>query len=85
LKTVKSINDLPNPSETSISIITPPKITLQVLKDAKKIGIQYIWIQPGGEDKEVIDYVKDNSTDLNVVLGGPCILVEGPGLLKGRL
>ena len=62
---------------------------MQVLKDAKRLGIQNIWIQPGGEDQEVIQFSKEN-TDLNVILGGPCLLVDGPSLLqtyrnKGRL
>jgi predicted CoA-binding protein len=73
---------LPNPTNTAISIITPPKVTLQVLKDAKRIGIQYVWIQPGGEDKAVIDYVNDHKSSLYVILGGPCILVDGPSLLQ---
>lgn len=85
MKTVKSINELTNPTETSISIITPPKVTLQVLKDAKKISIQHVWIQPGGEDKVVYDFVKENSDSIHVVLGGPCILVDGPSLLKASL
>lgn len=72
-----------HPTQTSLSIITPPKVTLQVLKDAKELGIQHIWIQPGGEDKDVINFVKDNQLN-NVILGGPCILVKGPSLLQYR-
>lgn len=53
-----------------------------MLQDARKLGIRNIWIQPGGEDKEVINYVKENAGDLNVILGGPCILVDGPSLLR---
>lgn len=36
--TVKSLSDLPDPKETSVSIITPPPVTLKVLEEAKKLG-----------------------------------------------
>lgn len=81
---MNSIHELQKPDQTALSIITPPKVTLQVLQDARKLGIQNIWIQPGGEDKEVINYVKENAGDLNVILGGPCILVDGPSLLRNH-
>ncbi|KAG2194964.1 hypothetical protein INT47_002820 [Mucor saturninus] len=88
LKTVKSINELPNPKETALSVITPPKVTLKVLQDAKTIGIENVWIQPGGEDEKVIQFINDNKSTLNVIYGGPCILVKGSSLLqnyRGRL
>lgn len=85
---MKSINELPNPKETALSVITPPKITLKVLQDAKQLGIKNVWIQPGGEDEKVIQFINDNKLELNVIYGGPCILVKGSSLLqnyKGRL
>jgi predicted CoA-binding protein len=78
-----SILELPFPDKTAISVITPPAVTLKVLQDAKQLGIKHIWIQPGGEDEKVIDFAKANP-DLGILLGGPCILVEGPGLLQSR-
>ncbi|KAI8365184.1 CoA-binding protein [Radiomyces spectabilis] len=85
LATVASIKELPNPTETALSVITPPKITLQVLKDAEELGIQNVWIQPGAEDGEVMKFAKTSS--MNLIMGGPCILVQGPDLvrLRGRL
>jgi predicted CoA-binding protein len=82
IATVNSINELPNPTKTALSIITPPKVTLKVLEDAKKIGIQNIWIQPGGEDEKVIAFINENKSVLNVIFGGPCILVKGSSLLQ---
>lgn len=38
IPTVKSLSELPNPKETSVSIITPPPVTLKVLEEAKKLG-----------------------------------------------
>jgi predicted CoA-binding protein len=50
-------------------------VTLTVLKQAKSLGIPYIWLQPGAENEECIQYAKEKH--LNVIYGGPCILVQG--------
>lgn len=50
---VKSVSELSNPSGTAVSIITPPKVTINVLKDAKEKGVQSIWLQPGTFNDEV--------------------------------
>ncbi|KAF5355343.1 hypothetical protein D9758_006075 [Tetrapyrgos nigripes] len=73
---IKSIEELPSPSTTSISVITPARVTLDVLKKAKELSVPTLWLQPGAEDAEVVAYIKDNLGD-RVVYGGPCILVEG--------
>ncbi|KAH8806918.1 NAD(P)-binding protein [Flagelloscypha sp. PMI_526] len=81
IQTVKSISDLPNPTETSISIIVRPSITLDILKTSKELGIRSFWLQPGAEDETVISYIKENGLD--AIWGGPCILVQGDGIVKG--
>ncbi|KAI1795519.1 NAD(P)-binding protein [Ganoderma leucocontextum] len=85
LKTIRSIGDLPSPSETSISIITPPKITLGILEQAKTLNVPALWLQPGAEDEAVVNYIKENGLETKVIYGGPCILVEGDGILKSLL
>lgn len=56
----------------SISIVTPPKITEQVVNEAIKKGIENIWMQPGAESKEAIEHCKKKH--INVIANGPCIL-----------
>ncbi|OBZ71056.1 hypothetical protein A0H81_09325 [Grifola frondosa] len=85
VSTVRSVADLTSPSETSISIITPPKITLGVLEQAKALSVPALWLQPGAEDDAVISYIKDNGLEDKVIYGGPCILVDGDGILKSLL
>ncbi|KAH9858908.1 NAD-P-binding protein [Lenzites betulinus] len=85
LKTIRTISELPAPTETSISIITPPKITLGVLEQAKALNIPALWLQPGAEDAAVISYVKENGLEDKVIYGGPCILVEGDGIIQSLL
>jgi predicted CoA-binding protein len=94
--TVASPSKLENPSETALSIITPPAITLSVLKDAKAAGISSIWLQPGTYNDEIIAYAKKEfqaaiagfeSDSISTVGGeGWCVLVDGEdGLeLAGR-
>ncbi|EJF65016.1 NAD(P)-binding protein [Dichomitus squalens LYAD-421 SS1] len=85
VKTVRSISDLPSPTETSISIITPPKITLGVLEQAKALNVPALWLQPGAEDEAVVNYIRENGLESKVIYGGPCILVQGDGILKSLL
>ncbi|KAK7692191.1 hypothetical protein QCA50_003815 [Cerrena zonata] len=85
VKTLKAVSDLPNPTETSISVITPPKITLGVLEQAKASSVPAIWIQPGAEDAAVIKYIEENGLSEKVIYGGPCILVEGDNIIQSLL
>ncbi|KAI0065998.1 NAD-P-binding protein [Artomyces pyxidatus] len=85
LTTVSSLSGLESPSETSVSIITNPKITLGLLEQAKALSIPALWLQPGAEDEAVIKYIHDNGLEDKVIYGGPCILVEGDGIIKSIL
>ena len=72
IETVASVNDLPAEVE-SISIITPPQITENIVKAAIAKGIKNIWMQPGAESAAAILECEKN--DINIIAGGPCILV----------
>ncbi|KAK4691750.1 hypothetical protein P7C71_g5316, partial [Lecanoromycetidae sp. Uapishka_2] len=50
--TVPSSLSLLNPTETSLSIVTQPAITKQVLQEAKEAGVPAVWLQPGSFDRE---------------------------------
>lgn len=57
-----------------ISVITPPAVTRRVLAEAVELGIRYIWLQPGAEDRTAIEQAR--AAGATVIWGGPCILVE---------
>src|SRR5690348_4126259 len=57
----------------AVSIITPPKITEQVVKEAAAAGVKLVWMQPGAESPEAIQTAED--LGLEVIAGGPCYLV----------
>jgi predicted CoA-binding protein len=72
---LKAYPDLPSiPGDIDgISIITPPRVTEQVVNQALALGIKNIWMQPGAESKAAIDSAMHAGA--NVIAGGPCILV----------
>jgi predicted CoA-binding protein len=69
---VASVADLPD-DVLSISVITPPAITEQVVKDAIARGIKNIWMQPGAQNPKAIEECRKQG--INVIADGSCILV----------
>ena len=43
--------------------VVKPEVSLDVLEEAKKLGISSIWFQPGSADKEVIEKAKELSLE----------------------
>jgi len=72
LKCVASVSELPD-SVTSISIITPPSVTENVVELAIARGIKNIWMQPGAESELAVQ--KCIESGVNVIADGSCILV----------
>jgi uncharacterized protein len=56
-----------------ISIITPPKVTETIVKQAISLGLKNIWMQPGAESIPAVELAAHAGA--NVISGGPCILV----------
>ncbi|KAL8924127.1 MAG: hypothetical protein Q9172_002836 [Xanthocarpia lactea] len=80
--TVSSVGELDSPTETSLSIVTQPHITLKVLHEAKEAGISCVWMQPGSFDNEGLEFAKK---EFKAAVGGNdgragqgwCVLVDG--------
>lgn len=49
----KSLKDIEGQIDV-IDVVVPPKVTLNLLDEAKELGIEYMWFQPGTFDEEVI-------------------------------
>jgi hypothetical protein len=72
----------PPASSYSLSVITPPAVTKQLLKEAKEAGIPAVWLQPGSFDREELEYARAN---FKAAIGGQggggsegwCVLVDG--------
>lgn len=72
LACVASVAALPDEVE-SISVITPPQITEQVVEQAAAKGIRNIWMQPGAESPAAIDFCRQKG--INLIADGTCVLV----------
>jgi uncharacterized protein len=69
---VASVADLPAEVK-SLSVITPPAITEQVVEEAIAKGIENIWMQPGAQSPKAIAACEQHG--INVIADGSCILV----------
>ena len=72
ITSLATVNDLPDDVE-SLSIITPPAVTEQIVEQAIQKGIKNIWMQPGAESPKAIEMCHKN--DINVIADGSCVLV----------
>lgn len=80
--TVASLSELQGPQETSVSVITPPPVTLKTLQEAKELGVKAVFLQPGTFDDGVLSYARDNFETVLAGDGGAgsegwCVLVDG--------
>lgn len=57
----------------SLSIVTPPHVTRQVIEQAIAAGVRNLWMQPGAEDSRASQAARE--AGLNVIDDGSCILV----------
>jgi predicted CoA-binding protein len=69
---VATIPELP-PEVTSLSIITPPAVTAQLVPQAIEKGIKNIWMQPGAEHPEAVALCQERG--INIIADGSCLLV----------
>ena len=67
-----SLADLPQ-RPTIVNFVVPPPVTLQTLRTAKELGMMNAWVQPGAENREVLDYLEEQEFDY---LARACIMVE---------
>ncbi|ORX70987.1 NAD(P)-binding protein [Linderina pennispora] len=80
IKCAKSLSDMDiDHSSVSVSVITPPRITESILKEASELGIKNLWLQPGSEPAGYDQLAKELNVD--AIGGGACILVEGPDMV----
>ncbi|KXL46757.1 hypothetical protein M433DRAFT_153418 [Acidomyces richmondensis BFW] len=87
---IPSLSKLDEPEQTSLSIITPPPITAQLLKQAKDVGIKAVWLQPGSFTDQELEYAIKEFPGA-AVAGfsegtkgdeGWCVLVDGDAALR---
>lgn len=58
-KLYPTLADLPEPPEV-VSMVVPPEITEQVVREAHELGLTRIWMQPGAESEASVRYCHEH-------------------------
>lgn len=56
-----------------VDLVVPSKVTEQVVKTCKRLGIRKVWMQPGSESEAAMSFCKENGIE---VVYGVCVMVE---------
>lgn len=67
-----TLGDLPE-QPTIVNIVVPPDQTLLVAHQANELGFDNVWVQPGAESDEVLDYLAESGLNF---LTNACIMVR---------
>jgi len=66
------LGDLPTKPDV-VDVVVPPKITEEIVKTCRRLGITQVWMQPGSESEAAIKFCNDNGIDL---VYGVCVMIE---------
>jgi predicted CoA-binding protein len=72
LKCYKSVKDIPFTVDVA-NIVTPPKATEQIVRECKEKGVYRVWLQPGAESEEAINFCRQNKVS---VIHNLCVMIE---------
>jgi hypothetical protein len=67
-----SLKALPQ-KPTIVNVVVPPEITETVLKECLELGLTNVWLQPGAESPESLDFLQQKGFNY---LANACIMVE---------
>jgi predicted CoA-binding protein len=72
LRCYESLSDIPFPVDV-VDIVTPPKVTEKILRECNDKGISRIWLQPGAQSQQAIEFC--NRHNLKVI-HNLCLMLE---------
>jgi hypothetical protein len=67
-----SLTDIPVKVDV-VDFVVPPKVTEEILKECKELGLSRIWLQPGSESEAAIAYCHKNNLK---VVHGVCVMLN---------
>ncbi len=70
-KLFSSLNDVNKKIDGIVTVVPPPE-TEKIVKVAKELGINKIWMQQGSESKDAINFCETNQIDY---VSGECIMM----------
>ena len=86
IPTITDVGQAIATQKTSLSIVTPPRVSLSVLqKYVNSVNACAFWLQPGSADTAVTLWIRQQPSHIQdkIIYTGSCILVHGSGLLRG--
>jgi predicted CoA-binding protein len=72
LKCYPNLGEIPVKVDV-VDFVVPPSATEALLKDCKRLGLERIWLQPGSESEEAINYCHANGLK---VVHGVCVMLS---------
>ena len=61
-----SLADIPAKVDV-VDVVVPPNVTEKVVRECKRLGLERIWLQPGAESEEAVEFC--NRNNLKVISG----------------
>lgn len=68
----RTLADLPEKPEV-VDIVVPPAVTEQIVRQCLDLGLTRVWMQPGAESQEAIDFCEANGIQ---VVWDACAMVH---------
>lgn len=56
-----------------VDIVVPPRVTEEIVRTCKRLGITKIWMQPGSESEAAIRFCDKNNIE---VVHSVCVMIE---------
>jgi len=56
-----------------VDLVVPPEVTKKIVRECKELNIKRVWMQPGAESEEAIEFCEENGIE---VIHGMCIMVK---------
>ncbi len=72
VKSYPSVSAIPEKVDV-VDVVVPPKMTEELVKECKKLGITRVWMQPGAESDAAVKYCKENGIG---VIYGACVMMN---------
>jgi predicted CoA-binding protein len=58
-----SLADLPDEVEV-VDVVVPPQVTEQVVREAHRLGLNRVWMQPGAESEAAIEWAEAHGMEV---------------------
>jgi len=69
VKAYRTLKEVPEQIDVA-DFVVKPNIGIKSIQDAKKAGIETVWLQPGASSKEIIEFAEDNE----IIIIDDCVI-----------